>query len=158
MVGLIVSIDDMGRVTLPRELTVAWLPKKKLMVVAELSEPGLFRIYRLEDIAAHIESLREQIETLESSAQAAKTNALEDIYRQLTVYADGRLQLTKEVASWIGHYPFPTEASQLFAEAFATGISIFTLEYRVSRSSKSGLAIFDGHLRAAASKRKGSDE
>src|SRR5258706_95462 len=93
------------------------------IVTAELCEDGLIRVYEVQELTGRMDELRRQIGLLDPAARAAERAVLADRYRTLTLYADGRLQLTKEVAWWLKLYPFPSKTAQLFGEAFPTGMS-----------------------------------
>ena len=143
MAGSIVSVDGNGRVTLVAGLAVAvgWT-RQKHIVTAELVEPGIFRVYDRDRLAPHVASLLAQADDLDVPLRMESKAALADRYRDLTLYADGRLQLTKEVAAWVGYYPFPVTPAHLFAEAFALGIAVMTPERRASRMAGLGLPLF----------------
>lgn len=156
MLGQLVSVDDAGRITLPTDLLahVDWWPRKqKALGTAELCDYGQFRLYKPEDVAVHIERLREQITNMEPALLRSKMSALDDRYRALTIYADGRLQMTKEVAAWVSAYPFPSGKHYLFVEAFPAGLSICTQEYRAAAQARAALPTFDGYLRSAKTSR-----
>jgi hypothetical protein len=157
MRSCVLGLDRQGRIPIPRELQddVVWWPGRKPTVMVELCETGLCRVYEVEALSGHFDRLREQVDALEPAVRAAEQGVLVDRYRELTLYADGRLQLTKEVALWLECYPFPSQSAQLLGESFATriGISIFTCKYRDSRSARSGLALFEGHVGVAGSSR-----
>lgn len=144
MSGSLASIDVNGRVTVSVELiaVIGWRRGKKLAVMAELGEFGLVNIYRADALDLHIRNLRQSVGDIEGPGRRDAENVLADRYRTLTIYSDGRLQLTREVASWLGFYPFPETNAYLFAEPHAPGLALMTLDRRVSRASRVALSLY----------------
>lgn len=144
MLGSLASVDANGRVTVSAELIAAigWRRRKKLAVMTELGEFGLVRIYGANALVLHIRDLRQSVGDLEGPARRDAENVLDDRYRTLTIYSDGRLQLTREVASWLGLYPFPDTNAYLFVEPHPPGIALMTPERRASRAARVALSLY----------------
>jgi hypothetical protein len=54
-----------------------------------------------------------------------------DRYRELSLYADGRLRMSKEVCPWLGFSL--GERTELYAQPFSNGLEVMTMAHRFAR-------------------------
>ena len=66
-----------------------------------------------------------------SDADYIAKAALVDRYRELALYEEGRLYLTKEVCPWLGFRL--GEVAELFAQPFPYGLEVMSMEHRFER-------------------------
>jgi len=130
--GQLAKVDNQDRLCVPLDLlkAVSWWSGKSVRVVAELTAKGLVRIH----LASAVEQalLVDEHDAHDSSEKAYLSRAvLVDRYRELALYKDGRLRMTKEVCPWLGFRL--GEQAELYVQPFPNGLEVMTMEYRFER-------------------------
>lgn len=70
-------------------------------------------------------------EAITSDSDHVERAVIADRYRELALYADGRLRLTKEICPWLGfHLGLQTE---LYVQPFPYGLEVMSQEHRFAR-------------------------
>jgi len=127
--GQLAKVDSEDRLCIPRDLlnAVTWWTNERVKVTAELTERGLVRVY-LANAVAQTFQYNEQPE----SEKAFVTRAVAaDRYRELSLYKDGRLRMTKELCPWLDYHL--GEQPELYVQPFPRGLEVMTMNYRFAR-------------------------
>lgn len=132
-------LSEGNRLHVPRALLrlVTWFDgQRNTDIIAELRSPGCVRLLNQEKVQEKIESLRIAIASrIHDDPEALDALfALEDRYRSLTLYADGRARLTEAVLLHLGITPgeFPYLMIQVAPE-FIDIMSLMARSERLSR-------------------------
>lgn len=122
------GLGELGRAILG---TLSWWKRETTKVTAELVQAGVVRIYAGLVVRPMIDELIRVASGLPKLAAAEQLSIIADRYRELSLYSDSRLRLTKEIAALLG---FPLgQRSTVFVQPFLDGIEILSLEVRHQR-------------------------
>ena len=129
--GEIAKVDKKGRLAIPVAVlkAVSWWAGKSGHVTGELTRKGLIRVFPDSAMGAALSNVEREVSR--SDADYIAKAVVADRYRELALYEEGRLYLTKEVCPWLGFKL--GDAAELFAQPFHYGIEVMTMEHRFER-------------------------
>jgi DNA-binding transcriptional regulator/RsmH inhibitor MraZ len=129
--GEIAKVDKKGRLAIPVRVlkAVSWWAGRSGHVTSELTRKGLIRIFPDSAMAAALRNV--EPDASDSEADYIARAVIADRYRELALYEEGRLYLTKEICPWLGFRL--GEVGELFAQPFHYGIEVMSMEHRFGR-------------------------
>ena len=125
------KVDKKGRLAIPAAVLKAvswWSDYKGGRVTGELTRKGLMRVFPDSAVRS---ALAAGNGDPSSDADYVANAVMADRYRDLALYKEGRLYLTKEVCPWLGFGL--GETAELFAQPFPYGIEVMSMEHRFER-------------------------
>ena len=136
VVGDIGSMDADHRLVIPSRVRdgLLWFPKKgskPFVMIADLRDTGLIRLYPAERARSRLDAVRQQLLTGHSDSLRALA-AFADRYRELSYYSsDSRLHCGAAIGWHLrssSKYP-----DDFYVEALGDFIDVMTLERRIAR-------------------------
>ena len=139
--GQLAQIDDEHRLCIPADVlrAVRWWKKETVEVTAELVEEGLVRIYLGEEARPLVKTLAEDVAGLTNKERYERAAVLSDRYRDLKLYAECRLRLTKDVAHVLGISW--GDRTSLFVRPIKNGMEIMSLKFRLDRLANNPISV-----------------
>jgi hypothetical protein len=128
--GQLAKVDLHGRVTVPLDVlkSVAWWTGETVRVTAELTRRGLVRLYPNSAVGRKTASANGAPHS--DSAYIIEAVRV-DRYRELSLYNDCRLRLTKEVCVWLGFSL--GDKRDLYAQSCEHFLEVMSMEHRFER-------------------------
>jgi hypothetical protein len=124
---------------------VPWWTGQTTEITAELVMSGYIRIFATSEAGPLVEALASDLNAMPKQASFEDAQIMQDRYRSLKLYSDGRLRFTKEIAIMLGFKL--GDRPSLFVQNFAKGLEIMTLSFREQRlTSGSAYTIIGLHL------------
>ena len=129
--GQIAKVDREGRLSIPMDLlrAVPWWSDATLRVTGELTFKGLMRVYPSSAVSAALRA--DSNGDVASDAAYIARAVTADRFRGLSLYAEGRLRITKEVCPWLGFSL--GEKVELYVQPFRSGLEVMSMEHRFGR-------------------------
>ena len=135
----VTRLDIENRITFPTSVwrNLEWFDgTNTIKVMADLIEAGRIRIHHYQDVKMGVDALRAKLAAGAGSDEekAEALSVLEDRYREISLYKEGRVRLTEAMLVFLG--VIPPDRLFVFVQSSPRHLEILSLSFREARIAK----------------------